>query len=200
LTIFNMMKSELSIALIICLTGSAFPVIAQGPRPSIGPIATAIAREAARFADASSQPGDAAWARVRELEPEAEVTVTVKGSPPRLQYFVAADESSLTVVNAAAPDISASVQMARDSVAEITVARSRIGKSIGWGAAIGGGAGFVAGLLAGTRRCRRQNCDNFPPLAFGLIFSMFGGGIGTGLGAVVGAARGTTHEVIYQAP
>lgn len=226
---------------------------AQEQSAAARPLARAIAREAARFTTgAQPQPGDSQWSRVRELDPGAEIAVTVKGSRPGQRYFLAGDESSLTVLNAAEPGISAAVkqvlvdtasdhpiyfvlaqqdktflldgnvhltregifvgdqwvaeleqivvQIARDSIAEISVRERRVGRTTGWGAAIGGGAGLVAGLLAGTRRCRTRNCANFPPIAFGLIYSMFGGGIGSGLGAVIGATRGKTHDVLYRAP
>jgi hypothetical protein len=247
-----MLKSTLSITLIMCLVGAALPATAQEQKAPARPLAEAVMREAARFTGAAAQPADSAWSRVRELEPGTELTVTVKGSPPRQHHFLAVDESSLTVLNAATSAISASVkqvlidtasdhpiyfvlaqqgktfpldgdvrltregvflrdhkvaeleeivvQIARASVAEISVRERHVGKAIGWGSAIGAGAGFVAGLLHGTRRCRTQNCDNFPPAAFGVIYSMFGGGIGTGLGAIIGASKGKTLAVIYRAP
>src|SRR5688572_20852769 len=247
-----MLKSRLSITLIMCLVGAALPATAQEWKAPARPLAEAVMREAARFSGAAAQPADSAWSRVRELEPGTELAVTFKGSPPSQQHFLAGDESSLTVLNAAAKEISASVkqvlidtasdhpiyfvlaqqgktftlddgvsltregvfvggqkvadleqvvvQAARASVAEISVREKRIGKAIGWGSAIGGGVGFVAGLLHGTRRCRTQNCDNFPPAAFGMIYSMFGGGVGTGLGALIGATKGKTLDVIYRAP
>jgi hypothetical protein len=247
-----MLKSTISITLVMCLITGALPASAQEKIASARPLAEAVAREAARLTGASRPPDDSAWSRVRELEPGIEIAVTMKGSPPRQQHFLAGDESSLTVLNAAAMDISSSVkqvlvdtasdhpiyfvlaqqgktfpldgdvrltregifvgdqkvadleqivvQTARASVAEISVREKHIGRAIGWGSAIGGGAGFVAGLLAGTRRCRTQNCDNFPPLAFGVIYSMFGGGLGTGLGAIIGTSKGKTLEVIYRAP
>jgi hypothetical protein len=247
-----MLKSTLSIALVMCLIGAALPATAQEQRPSARPLAEAVAREAARFTRTSGQLGDSGWSRVGELEPGTELAVTVKGSPPSQQHFLAADDSSLTVLNAAAKDMSASVkqilidtasdhpiyfvlaqqgktfpldgdvrltregvfngdqkvtgleqivvQIARASVAEIIVRERHVGKAIGWGSVVGAGAGFVAGLLHGTRRCRTQNCENFPPAAFGMIYSMFGGGVGTGLGAVIGATKGKTLDVIYQAP
>jgi hypothetical protein len=246
------MKSVLSIALTICVIGSAFPVTAQEKMATAGPLARAVEREAARFrGGVQRQPGDAAWSRVRELDPGAEIVVTVKGSPPGQRYFIAGDESTLTVLNAAVPGISSAarevlivtaadhpiyfvlaqqgktfplngnihltqdgllvsdqkvaeleqivVHIARDTIAEISLRERHVGKMTGWGAAIGGGAGFVAGLIAGTRTCRTGNCDNFPPIAVGMIYSMFGGGIGSGVGAVVGAIRGKTQDVLYRA-
>jgi hypothetical protein len=106
-----MLKSTLSITLVMCLIGATLPATAQEQRPSARPLAEAVAREAARFTGGTSgQLGDSAWSRVRELEPGTELAVTVKGSPPSPQHFLAADESSLTVLNAAAKDISASVK------------------------------------------------------------------------------------------
>jgi hypothetical protein len=240
-------------ALIICLVGSDLPVTAQEQVAAAGPLAMAVAREAARFANsAQRQPDDSEWSRVRELDPGAEIAVTVEGSPPGQRYFIAGDASSLTVLNVAESDISAAVKqllvetasdhpiyfvlaqqdktfllsgnvrltregifvgdqrvaelerlvvhISRVSIAEISVRERHVGKTIGWGAAIGGGAGLVAGLVAGTRYCRTRNCDNFPPIAVGLIYSTFGGGIGTGLGAVIGATRGKNQETIYRTP
>lgn len=240
-------------ALIICLVGSALPVTAQEQVATAGPLAMAVVREAARFAtSAQPQPGDSEWSRVRELDPGAEIAVTVKGSPPGQRYFIAADGSSLTVLNVAESDISAAVKqvlvdtasdhpiyfvlaqqdktfllsgnvrltregifvgdqrvaelerlvvhISRAIIAEISVRERRFGKTIGWGAAIGGGAGFVAGLVAGTRYCRTRNCDNFPPFAIGLFYSPIGAGIGGGLGAVIGVTRDKYQETIYRAP
>src|SRR5688572_5726970 len=105
-----MLKSTVSITLVMCLIGGVLPATAQEQKASARPLAEAVARESARFIGASRQPGDSAWSRVRELEPGTEIAVTVKGSPPRQQHFLAGDESSLTVLNAAAMDISASVK------------------------------------------------------------------------------------------
>jgi hypothetical protein len=247
------MKSALSITLITCLVGLSLPVTAQQQTATAGPLARAATRAAARFSTAAqSQPGDSEWLGVRELEPGTEITVTVKGSQPGQRYFIAGDQSYLTVLNVADSGLPPSamqvlvdtavdhplyfllakqgktfpldenvrlaldgifigdrkvaeldqivVQMERDNVAEISRWQRRVGRAIGWGAVIGAGAGALTGLVTGSRVCGRRNCDNFPPIAFGLIFGIFGGGIGTGIGAVTGAIKGKTRDVIYRRP
>jgi hypothetical protein len=246
------MKSALSLTLIFCLIGSALPVAAQERTATTGALTRAVTRAAARLTTvAQSQPGDAEWSRVRDLEPGTEMIVAVKGSGPGRRYFIAGDESYLNLLDVSDPAIPATVarvlvdtasehpiyfvlaqhnrrflleegvqltfdgifdgarkvaeleqiilQIDRADVAEVSVLEWHVGKATGWGAVIGAGAGLVAGLLTGNRVCGRPTCETFPPLAFGVIFSMFGGGIGSGLGAVVGATRGKTRDVIYRA-
>jgi hypothetical protein len=118
------MKLALSLTLIVCLLASAFPVAAQEtetlvsfgvPSPAsprtTGPLARAITREAVRLVaepsasavEAIQQGGKSAasdWSRVRRLAPGTEIIiVTVKGSPSGRRFFVAGDESGLTVLN-----------------------------------------------------------------------------------------------------
>ena len=103
------MKSALSLTLIVCLVGSAIPLAAQERfvEPTSGPIARAVARESARIAqsaagDAARQAGtlkDSDWSRVRRIAPGTEVTVTVRGSQAAKRYFVAANQSELTVLS-----------------------------------------------------------------------------------------------------
>lgn len=123
-------KSALSLILVVCLVASALPATAQGQtttpeslnlrypssQGTVGPIARAATREAIRLADAgeltsssgeavqqSGKPAESNWSRARELEPGTEIAVTVKGSLPGPRYFVALDESYLTVLNLADP-------------------------------------------------------------------------------------------------
>jgi hypothetical protein len=122
-------KSALSLTLIACLMTSAFPAAAQnqteppasfdlrGPATA-GPLAQAAMREAVRLAavgeprstgietvQQGGQSTESNWSRVRKLAPGTEIIVTVKGSPPATRYFVAADESDLTVLNVADPTL-----------------------------------------------------------------------------------------------
>jgi len=39
------------------------------------------------------------WSRVRQLEPSAEIVVTVQGAAPSTRYFVSADDSRVVVLN-----------------------------------------------------------------------------------------------------
>lgn len=39
------------------------------------------------------------WSRVRQLEPSAEILVTVQGAAPSTRYFVSADDSRIVVLN-----------------------------------------------------------------------------------------------------
>jgi hypothetical protein len=98
------MRSAVSLALVTSLIGSALPVAAQPNTPMAGPIARSITREAARFATVQqSKPVDSEWSRVRTLAPGTELIVIVKDSPPVNRYFVAGDESDLTVLNVGDP-------------------------------------------------------------------------------------------------
>jgi hypothetical protein len=116
------MKSALALMLIVCLTGSAMPVTAQGQteKPTAfsfralgleaGPLARAVTREAARLAAEDVAPsvasaggdksGQSNWSRVRDLEGE-EILLTVSGSPPGKRYVVrgTVDQFGLTVLN-----------------------------------------------------------------------------------------------------
>ena len=100
------MRSAVSLALVTSLIGSALPVAAQQHTPMPGPIARSITREATRFATVEqSKPVDSEWSRVRKLAPGTELIVIVKGSQPSNRYFVAGDESDLTVLNVGAPSL-----------------------------------------------------------------------------------------------
>jgi hypothetical protein len=78
-----------------------------------GTFARAIAREAVRLAavQPGGSPAESNWTRVRRIVPGTELTLTVKGSPPGAQrYFVAGDDSDLTVLNVAEPGIPAAAR------------------------------------------------------------------------------------------
>jgi hypothetical protein len=73
----------------------------------------AVRREAVRLAAVQSGggPAEANWSRVRKIAPGTELTLTVKGSPPGAQrYFVAGDDSDLTVLNVADPGLPAATR------------------------------------------------------------------------------------------
>jgi hypothetical protein len=102
------MKSAVSLALSIGLVLSALPVAAQDRVvASSGPLARAIAREAARLTTVQQvgKPTNSDWACVRRLVPGTEVTVTVRGSQPGTRYVVLADEYGVTVLNLTNPTI-----------------------------------------------------------------------------------------------
>ncbi len=92
------MKSTLSLTLIVCLVGSALPLTAQ---ETAGPLTRAMTHEAVRLAAVQSggTPDESNWPRIRKLAPGTEIIVTVTGSPPVSRYFVAADDSDLSVLN-----------------------------------------------------------------------------------------------------
>jgi hypothetical protein len=121
-------KSAFSLTLIVCLMTSAVPTAAQNQPEAVTfdlhgpatarPLAEVAMREAARFAAAGEpwstgieidqrggQSTESAWSRVRRLAPTTEIIVAVKGSPPAIRYFVAADEASLTVMNVTDPTL-----------------------------------------------------------------------------------------------
>jgi hypothetical protein len=96
--------SPVLLALVVLPIGSALSVAAQRDTPAAGPIALSINREAARLATVQQgQPDDPEWSRVRTLAPGTELIVIVNASQLARRYFVAGDESSLTVLNVGAP-------------------------------------------------------------------------------------------------
>lgn len=98
------MKSVVSLALVISLIGSALPAAAQQNTPMPDQVARSITREAARFAGVQQRaPLDSEWSRVRRLAPGTELVVIVEGAQPANRYFVAGDESELTVLNVGNP-------------------------------------------------------------------------------------------------
>ena len=114
------MKPALSLTLILTFVTSARPVMAQERVTSLeppGPLARAMTHEAVRLAAAGESTASSAdavqegdkpvadsnWSRVRKLAPGTEITVLVKGYLPR--YFVAGDESTLTVLNVTDPTL-----------------------------------------------------------------------------------------------
>ena len=98
------MRSTVVLALVTSLIGSVHPVAAQQNTPIGGPIARAIAREAARQPTVQqSGPAESEWPRVRKLAPGTELIVTVKRSQPADRYLVQAGDSDLTVLNLSAP-------------------------------------------------------------------------------------------------
>jgi hypothetical protein len=79
---------------------------------------SAITRLAARLAaDPQSDTADPNWSRVRTIVPGADIIVTLKGTPPATRYFVAADGSSLTVLNLTDPALPRTVTHRLRSVA-----------------------------------------------------------------------------------
>ncbi len=93
------MRIAASIASAMLAIGSARLVVAQQPSTP-GPIGRSMARAATHLATfEQSERVDAGWSRVRKIAPGTELIVTVKGSPPVNRYFVAGDESHLTVLN-----------------------------------------------------------------------------------------------------
>ena len=111
------MKSALSLMLIACLAGSAAPVAAQQPFPPLtaGPITRSIAREAARVAAAPpTEAADTDWSRVRKLPPGTAIIVGLEDASRANRYFVAADETDLTVLNVTVDLPSAARNVLRD--------------------------------------------------------------------------------------
>jgi hypothetical protein len=91
-------------------------------------------------------------------------------------------------------------QIAQNSVAEISVLTRHIKRAVGWGAAIGAGAGLVTGLLISNRCVKSHVCEKGAWIVVAPFYAAFGGGTGSGIGAVLGAGRGRIQDVIYRAP
>jgi hypothetical protein len=89
------MRSAVSLALITSLIGSAVPVAARH-----SPFATA----------QQDEPVDSEWSRVRKLAPGTELIVIVKGAQLANRYFVAGDESDLTVLNVDDPALTSAAR------------------------------------------------------------------------------------------
>lgn len=209
----------LSLLLILALTTSASPVIAEepaqmprsfdfrGPAPGTGPLVRAATREAVRLAatpdertmsttesvEQGSQSGPSDWSRVRQLAPHTELIVTVTGAPSVHGYFVAADDSELMVSNGAV------VQIERDAIGEISHAvpyspRHDVLVGLGLGAAIGGG--LYLALCHGFGGCGAA--DVGPLLGTAALFA----GISAGIAVLPGGrhARHGASEIIYRAP
>jgi hypothetical protein len=197
------MKSALSLALAACLVAPALRVSAQEQTTTAGsrdvrdlpshdmeaPLARAVSRAVAGLASVAApanQPAHSNWSRVRDIEPGTAIRLTVKGPESGQRYFIAADDSSLTVGDRKVAGREQIVtQIARDDVAEITAMRRRVIKEMLIGTAGGAAVGVVAGLLGDHH--------------FALAVTALSAGIGAG----VGAAFGATHknlDVIYRAP
>ena len=108
-----MMKSALSLVLVVSVTTSTLPVAAQEHITSTpGPLARTITHEVARLAGESTPSaaenaaqagrpaGESNWSRVTRLSPGSEVIVTAADVQGR-RIIVAADYSDLTVLNLA---------------------------------------------------------------------------------------------------
>jgi hypothetical protein len=212
------MKSALSLTLIVCLVASAAPVAAQEQtetlvsfgRPALaspmtaGFLTGAVTREAARLAavpQSNRAQGD--WARVIKLAPGTKITVTVKEPHPATRYFVAADDSQLTVLNLTDPTLpAATVRAVVDAASkhpsafatpndhEMFVSGSvRLGSD---GVLVAGQK--VADLGQIVERIERIDVVEItgPPAAQHLIGSKGKGAlIGLGVGALVGGLAGS---------
>jgi hypothetical protein len=156
-----------------------------------GPIARAIAREAARLTvDQPTSSADAEWSRIRKLAPGSKIIVTLQGAQPLERRVVRVDESSLTLSNGRVVE-----QVARNDVAEIKTLKK--GRGV-WGH-LGPLGGYFVGALSGGYAvgltCQavqgRDRCDSGAFLLGALM-----GGISGGLYGFSAAGR-ETEEVIY---
>ena len=101
------MTKALPLTLALALTTSGLPVNCQERvEPADRPIGRAMAREALRFAsepDTGAQnignTSDAAWSKVRKLNPGAEITLTTSSQQQGVRYVLAVDESGMVVLN-----------------------------------------------------------------------------------------------------
>jgi len=100
-------KATLPLALVAALITSGLPVNCQERVESAnGPIGRATTRQAFRLAsqpDSDAQrtrrASDAAWSRVRMLNPGAEITLTTNRQQSGKRYVLSADESGVLVLN-----------------------------------------------------------------------------------------------------
>jgi hypothetical protein len=128
---------------------------------------------------------DPAWSRVRQLAPRTTIVVTVRGTRPAKRYFVAADETQLTIRRGGGID----ERIAKDDVIEVSesVRHGRMSGTIG--AAVGAALGLAVGLA---------HVSNSGKEEYGaLLWSPLLGGLG---GGFLGSRLFSTTEIIYQAP
>jgi hypothetical protein len=113
-----MMKSALSLTLIVSLAASTLPVAADENTPTPGPLARSMTREAARLSAVQeiARPSSD-WSRVRRLGVVTPILLTVNGSQPALRYFMGADDDGLVVLNLFAPTVPPAVRPALFRVA-----------------------------------------------------------------------------------
>lgn len=88
----------------ILIGGVASPALGQTDPPSTSPLRDAIARETARLGAQTKAPEvTARWSRVRSLPSGERIHVGLSGQAALLRSFLAADDTTLTVLNDANP-------------------------------------------------------------------------------------------------
>ena len=194
------MKSALSLTLIVCLCGPAIPLAAQETlvESTSGPVTRAIPREAGRLALAlQTSVDDSGWSRVLQLAPGTEIIVTVKGSPSARRYFIAGEDSGLTV--SIVTDSRQIETIARADIAEI---KTPLPYSPGHDALMGLIVGSVAYGLIGVSLCKAFAGTGSCAGDVAKVSALGGGymaGISVATGAVKHAVKKSTR-VIYRAP
>jgi len=193
------MRTALSVALIVCLMGSALP--AAAPDPINGPITRTIRRHAEQLAAdqdvapfapnarrEDQPPSD--WSRIRRLQPGKTLVITVKGERPRKWTFAGADEDRMTVHDSKGPRT-----ISRTDVAEIAtlVSQGSVGAAIA-GAGLGAWLGLdIAVGLGLTVRCQ--------PSCGGVETMMVLSAVGIPIAAAVAGYHmfgHSTKDVIYR--
>lgn len=190
----------LSLTLIVCL----LPVPAAAHEASLGPIAGAISREAARLAanqDVGASEPDAGqratppsdWSRVLLLATGTNLIVTVKGEQPRRWTFKTADATRLIVRDSSGIE----EKIARSDVAEIetrVIRGSKVGAIVG---AVGGAflGTLIAEHLAFTARCQ-PSCGGVEAMIW---LSALGIPVASGVGGYYASVE-STPRMIYRAP
>jgi len=165
------MKSALSLTMIVCLAGPAFPRGAQDPR------------------------ADAAWSRVAELPSGGEIIVTIKSSPQVHRYFVSADDSGITVMDRA----QAVEDIARADILEISVpVRFSPERDALKGAIVGSAAYGTIGAVACRAFGGSGSCAGGAVKA-AVFGGGFTAGISVAAGAVKHLVKQSTR-LIYRAP
>jgi hypothetical protein len=187
------------VTLVLALHASTLPGFAQEPLESRGPIARAVAREVARLgapgaagavaveipADSGEKDSVLDWSRVGYLAPGTQITILLRDSPRAVRFFLANDESSLTVLTRV--DASEPIVIPREQVAAIWSRPTKhVGRHAVHGAIVGAIAMATLVLLEGGHA------------SSGAV--MAGGALGTWIGALVGVALPKRADLIYRAP
>jgi hypothetical protein len=173
-----------------------------------GPIARAIAREAARAAResaltldkssahpaAASHPDLQDWSNVRQIIHASEIIVRVKVGGIVRGRFVSADDSGLLLTD----DAGRTERIARADVVEVEVIPNKTFDSIARKAAPYALIGMAVGVGAAVGYCHSNDCQGQGILT-GAVFLMLGALVGEGVGVVI-AVSGNNGKVIYRAP
>ena len=169
------MKTLLSVALVLALQAWASPLLAEVPIAS---------SEKSSAAYGGKGPASDWW-RVSNLAPGTRITLLVSGSPRVMRFFLASDESSLTVLTSV--DAVKPVVISRESIVAIWRQPAKhVGRHATRGAIVGA---ILLGALAASAGGDASGGA-----------ALIGAAFGTWIGALVGVMAPKTADLVYRAP